>query len=155
MKIFLAADHAGFALKEKVKERLKSLGYVVHDEGAFALDEGDDYPDFVEIAAKQVAGNPGEDLAIVFGGSGQGEAMVANRHKGVRAAVFYGGSEEIIIRSREHNASNVLAIGAKFVSDKEVFEAIELWLKTASARDPRHLRRIAKIDGLIKEEYEF
>lgn len=150
MKIYLAADHAGFALKEKVKERLKNQGYKVHDEGAFALEEGDDYPDFIRIAAMQVASNPKEDRAIVFGGSGQGEAMVANRHRGVRAAVFYGGSEEIIIRSREHNGSNILSLGAKYLSDEEAFAAIDLWLKSADASDPRHLRRIAKIDEKIK-----
>lgn len=155
MKIYLATDHAGFALKEKVKVKLKTLGYTVHDEGAFELDEGDDYPDFVRVAAKQVASSPEEDRAIIFGGSGQGEAMVANRYKGVRAAVFYGGSEEIIIRSREHNSSNILSLGAKFISDDEAFSAIELWLNTSSAHDSRHLRRIAKIDDLIKEENRF
>jgi ribose 5-phosphate isomerase B len=155
MKIFLATDHAGFALKEKVKGKLKSLGYTVHDEGAFVLDDGDDYPDFIRVAAKQVASNPEEDRAIVFGGSGEGEAMVANRYKGVRATVFYGGNEEIIVRSREHNNANILSIGAKFVSEEEAFQVIELWLNTAPAHDPRHLRRIAKIDELIKEENEF
>lgn len=155
MKIYLACDHAGFALKEKVKERLKNQGYTVHDEGAFVLDEDDDYPDFVRVAAKQVASNPDEDRAIIFGGSGEGEAMVANRYRGVRAAVFYGGSEEIITRSREHNGANILSIGAKFVAEEEVFAAIDLWLHTPSARDARHLRRIAKIDELIKDEYEF
>lgn len=155
MKIFLATDHAGFALKEAVKEKLKVLGYQVQDEGAFNLDPQDDYPDFVHIAAKEVAGNPAEDVAIIFGGSGEGEAMVANRYRGVRAAVFYGGSEEIITRSREHNGANVLSIGAKFVSEREAMEAIELWLKTPSASGERHLRRIKKIESLGTPEYEF
>ena len=155
MKIYLATDHAGFELKEKVKERLKGQGYIVEDEGAFVLEEGDDYPDFVSIASKQVSSNPEEDKAIIFGGSGQGEAMVANRYKNVRAAVFYGGNEEIIIRSREHNGANVLSIGANYVSEQEAFEAIDLWLNTPFAIDPRHLRRIAKIDGKVRDEYEF
>lgn len=155
MKIFLATDHAGFGLKEIVKEKLKNLGYRVQDEGAFSLDPNDDYPDFVHIAAKEVASNPSEDRAIIFGGSGQGEAMVANRYKGVRAAVFYGGPEEIITRSREHNGANILSIGAKFISEREALEVIELWLKTPGASDERHLRRIGKIEGLEKQEYEF
>lgn len=155
MKIYLAADHAGFQLKEKVKEKLKHLGYTVHDEGNFVLDESDDYPDFVRMAAKQVAGNPEEDRAIIFGGSGQGEAIVANRYKGVRAAVYYGGSEQILTLSREHNNANVLSVGAKFLSEDEALQGIELWLETPPAHESRHLRRVAKIDELIKEEYEF
>jgi ribose 5-phosphate isomerase B len=155
MKIFLAADHAGFALKEKLKEKLKGLGYTVCDEGNFVLDDGDDYPDFVRIAAKQVAGNPTEDCAIILGGSGQGEAMVANRYKGVRATVFYGGSDKILTISREHNSANVLSIGARFVSDDEALTAVETWLGVPPAHEPRHLRRIAKIDELIKEVNEF
>lgn len=155
MKIYLATDHAGFELKEKVKAWLKERGYTVHDEGAFELNPEDDYPDFVRVAAKQVAGNPEEDRAIIFGGSGQGEAMVANRYPGVRATVYYGGQPEIIDLSRSHNNANVLALGARFVSAKEAFEAIETWLKAPAATDERHLRRVAKIDELVKEELEF
>jgi ribose 5-phosphate isomerase B len=155
MKVYLAADHAGFELKEKVKGWLKDRGYTVHDEGNFVLDDGDDYPDFIRIAAKEVASNPDEDVAIIFGGSGQGEAIVANRYQGVRAAVFYGGNQKILTLSREHNGANILSIGARFVSDEEALTAIESWLNTPPAREARHLRRIAKIDELIKDEYEF
>ncbi len=146
MKIFLATDHAGFALKEKIKPWLRSLGYEVEDQGAFELTETDDYPDFVHVAAERLIANPGEDRALIFGWSGQGEAMVANRHPGVRAAVYYGGPAEIIVLSREHNAANVLSIGARFVDEDRAKEMIELWLQTPFSDEERHARRIAKID---------
>ena len=100
---------------------------MVVDENA---DEDDDYPDFMHIVAKQVAGDPEAHRGIIFGGSGQGEAMVANRYKGVRAAVFYGGSDEIILLSRWHNNANVLSIGARFVSEEEAIKVVKLWLET-------------------------
>jgi len=155
MKIYLAADHAGFELKEKVRHWLKSLGYETHDEGAFELKAGDDYPDFIHMAIKQVASNPEEDKAIIFGGSGQGEAMVANRYPGVRAAVYYGGNPEIIVLSRQHNNANVLSLGARFVSETEAYDVIKQWLNTEFPPESRHIRRIQKIDNLIKEENEF
>lgn len=147
MKIFLGADHAGFNLKEEIKIFLDGLGYEVSDEGAFVLDDNDDYPDFVSIVAREVAGNPGS-RGIVFGGSGQGEAMAANRFDKVRAAIFYGGTQEIISLSRIHNDANVLSIGARFVSGGEAKEAIKLWLGTDFPAEERHQRRIKKLDNL-------
>ncbi len=155
MKIFLAADHAGFQLKEEVKKWLKSLGYDVSDEGAFTLDPQDDYPDFISIAAARVAANPEEDKAIVFGGSGQGEAIVSNRHRGVRAVVYYGGNEEIILLSRTHNNANVLSLGARFVSEEQAKSAIKFWLETEFPADERHARRVSKIDNPIACPNEF
>ena len=146
MKIYLATDHAGFELKEKVKQWLKKRGYAVHDEGAFELNGQDDYPDFVRIAARQVSGQPEGSRAIIFGGTGQGEAMVANREPGVRAAVYYGGDERIIALSREHNNANVLSLGARFLNEEEAWRAVELWLKTPFGNNERHARRINKID---------
>ncbi len=155
MTIFLAADHAGLALKDKVRAWLKGLGYDVADEGAFELDEKDDYPDFMSIVAKQVASDPSEHRGIIFGGSGQGEAMTANRYPGVRAAVYYGGAEKIITLSREHNDANVLAVGARFVDEAEAIKMVKLWLETKFTGEERHRRRIAKVDNLIEKEYEF
>lgn len=155
MKIFLAADHAGFAHKEAVKLWLRTLGYQFSDEGAFTDNPDDDYPDFISIVGKQVAANPSEDRGLVFGGSGQGEAIVANRFHGVRAAVYYGGSEEIVTLSRLHNDTNVLSIGARFVPIEKAKDVIKLWLTTDFSGDERHARRIAKIDDLIRQENEF
>lgn len=144
MRILLAADHAGFELKEAVKKTLLGKGYDVVDKGAFAPNPEDDYPDFVQAAAREISHSP-EDRAVIFGGSGQGEAMAANRFPHVRAAVFYGGSNKIIKLSREHNNANVLSLGARFVQGDEAMEAILLWLDTHFSGDARHVRRINKL----------
>ena len=114
MKIHLATDHAGLELKEKVKLYLLNLDYEVIDHGAYEYDALDDYPDFIFPCANAVSNDP-ESKGIILGGSGQGEAMAANRVKGVRAAVFYNGPDEIIKLSRQHNNANILSLGARFV----------------------------------------
>jgi len=143
MKIYLGSDHAGFELKEKIKKFLTEGGYEIVDFGALAFDEKDDYPDFCRPVAEAVTKDSG-GRGIILGGSGQGEAMVANRISGARAAVFYGGSDEIIKLSREHNDANILSLGARFLNDEDVFKAIKLWLDTPFSGDERHKRRIAK-----------
>ncbi|MBI4136055.1 MAG: RpiB/LacA/LacB family sugar-phosphate isomerase [Candidatus Vogelbacteria bacterium] len=155
MKIFLGADHAGFELKETIKIWLKSEGHEVADEGAFKLNPDDDYPDFIEIVAKQVASDPENHRGLIFGGSGQGEAMCANRFKHVRAAVWYGGSDEILKLSRGHNNANILSIGARFVDEIAAKRAIKLWLDTTFSGEDRHIRRIAKLDYHLRPELEF
>lgn len=144
--IYLATDHRGFALKEKIKEWLTEAGLEFTDCGAFTEDPQDDYPDFVSIAAEKVAQDPVGNLAIVLGATGQGEALVANRRKGVRASVVYAYNEDIIRMSRQHGAANVLSLGASFLSDDEAKRAIMLWLDTPFSEDPRHVRRLSKID---------
>ena len=147
--IILASDHAGFAVKEAVKTFLKEKGYMITDVGAHELIEGDDYPVYMSAAALKVAEDlKGNTKAIIFGGSGQGEAMVANRFPGVRAAVWYGGDQEILKKSREHNDANILSIGARFVSADAACDAVEVWLGTAFSGDDRHARRIAQIDSI-------
>lgn len=147
MKIFLAADHAGFTLKNVLLRYVRDeLGHDVEDCGAFEHDENDDYPDFVRAAALHVARDPEGSRAIVLGGSGQGEAVVANRLQGVRAAVFYGGSLEIVTLSREHNDANVLSLGARFLREDDAKKAVRAWLETPFSGDERHARRISKID---------
>lgn len=145
MTIYLAADHAGFTLKETIHKSLKELEYDVVDLGAEKEVSDDDYPEIIARAAKKVSENPDQDRAIIFGGSGQGEAMVANKFPGVRATVFYGGALDIITLSREHNDANVLSFGARFVSEDEAKEVVGLWLATAFSGDERHVRRIAQI----------
>ncbi|MEK7192044.1 MAG: RpiB/LacA/LacB family sugar-phosphate isomerase [Patescibacteria group bacterium] len=143
MIIYLAADHAGFQLKKKIKKFLVEKGYQTKDFGAFSYDEKDDYPDWIKLAAEKISKNP-SDRAIILGGSGQGEAMVANRYKNVRAAVLYKYDKDIIKLSREHNNANVLALGARFLKEKDALKAVELWLSTAFSGEERHKRRIAK-----------
>lgn len=145
MKIYLGADHAGFELKEKIKAFLKAKDYQVEDQGAFTHEDGDDYPDFIKIVAKMVASDP-NSRGIIFGLSGQGEAMCANRFKNIRATVYYGGSDEIVQLSREHNNANILSLGAKFVSYEEATRVIGIWLTTPFSGDDRHIRRNVKLD---------
>jgi len=146
-KIFLGTDHAGFKLKEEIKKFLQKEGYKTEDQGAYSYNEQDDYPDFICKAAKKVSETP-NSRGIIFGGSGQGEAIAANKVKGIRAALYYGHDKEIINLSRMHNDANMLSLGARFVSKKEAIEAIELWLSTSFMNEERHRRRIAKISKI-------
>lgn len=143
MKIHIGTDHAGFELKNKLVEYITELGHEVVDHGAFVFDESDDYPDFVKPVAIAVSENP-EVRGIILGGSGQGEAMCANRHQGTRATEYYGGPIEIVKISRQHNNANILSIGARFVTDDEAKQAVKVFLETDFSNDERHLRRIAQ-----------
>jgi ribose 5-phosphate isomerase B len=165
MKIYLGSDHAGFELKEKIKIYLNNLGqYEIQDLGAFNYVENDDYSDYVKQVAEAVAEGPEleERRGIIFGGSGQGEAMCANRIKNIRAMVFYAQKEpnaeidisgtkssdsfEIIKLAREHNDANILSIGARFITEDEAKFAIELFLNTKFSKEERHIKRIKKLE---------
>lgn len=155
MIIHFAADHAGFELKEKLKVFLREKaglpdgqGYEINDHGAFVYDPDDDYPDFMHSAAKAVSEHP-EDRGIFIGGSGQGEATVAARYPSVRVAICDDAEnpEEKARTWREHNDSNVLAIGARFVPEETVKKVILTWFKTPFSGEERHRRRIQKIDS--------
>tara|TARA_B100000745_G_scaffold285463_1_gene220728 strand:+ start:1740 stop:2261 length:522 start_codon:yes stop_codon:yes gene_type:complete len=146
MTVYFGTDHAGFELKEMLVWYVRDeLGYDVVDCGAKVYDKDDDYPEFIAKAAQAVAQQP-TNRGIILGGSGQGEAMVANRFLGVRATVYYGGTPEIISLSREHNDANVLSLGARFVSEDEAKEVVKTWLAKEFSGDERHIRRIKKID---------
>ena len=146
LKIILASDHAGFELKNELGKYMHhELGYAVEDMGAYTLDEDDDYVDFIERAAEAVAEDPEHVRGIILGGSGQGEAMCANRFPHVRATTYYHHDLDIIRLSREHNNANVLSIGARFVRYDEAREAVALWLSTPFSFDERHVRRIHKL----------
>lgn len=155
MKIYLGSDHAGFELKQELSAMLERAGHEIIDKGAFVRDSEDDYPDFVFPVAKEVADDP-ESRGIVIGGSGQGEAMAANRVAGVRAAVYYGDVGEqtdadgndmdMVTSTRAHNDANVLSIGARFVDEKQAKEAVTKWLDTPFSGEKRHERRNRKLD---------
>ncbi len=163
MKVYLATDHAGFEIKNKVAELLKKEGYDVEDCGPETYDKDDDYPDFISRAAKKVSENP-DDFGIVFGGSGQGEAIVANKFDSVRCALFYGpvippiatditgktsdDPYEMLRLTREHNNSNMLSIGVRFMTEEDILNAIKLFLSSKYSGEERHARRIDKIKKL-------
>jgi len=158
MTIYFATDHAGFELKEKLIEFVRDvLGHEVVDCGADTLDSGDDYPVFIKKAAKAVSQNPDGAKAIILGGSGQGEAIVANKFPHVRAAVYYGPtphaqvdaggvSLDMIASVRAHNDANILSLGARFLNEEEAKEVVKLWLETPFNAEERHTRRINQID---------
>ena len=153
MRILFATDHAGYELKGKIVPFVKELGYEVEDLGAFEYDENDDYPDSISKVASEVSENPDYAKGIILGGSGQGEAIVANRYPNVRAIVFNGQCEELtgkkipneIVISREHNDANIISLGARFLNEETAKEAVKLWLETKFPAEERHVRRIAKI----------
>lgn len=151
MKVLIASDHAGYELKNELISYLQSLGHEVTDFGAKTFDSNDDYPDFIAPLAKEISANPDELRGIIIGGSGQGEAIVANRFSGVRAVVYYGESKsdlDMIEFTREHNNANVLSLGARFLSVEDAKSAVKKWLETPFSRDERHIRRLKKIDDL-------
>ena len=144
MIIHLATDHAGLDLKNSIKKYLIENRFDVQDHGAHEYDALDDYPDFIFPCAQAVARDT-ESRGIILGGSGQGEAMAANRVKGVRAAVFYNGPDDIIKLSRQHNNANILSLGARFMNKTEIYRVIEIWLNEPF-EGGRHVRRIEKLD---------
>ncbi|QQG37855.1 MAG: RpiB/LacA/LacB family sugar-phosphate isomerase [Candidatus Kaiserbacteria bacterium] len=161
MKIYFAADHAGFELKNALIEYVRTLGHEAEDCGAFAFDKDDDYPHFIAAAAKKLSDDARsgvESRAIVLGASGQGEAIVANRFRGVRCALYYGAagvqkdaggtSLDMIASTREHNDSNALSLGARFIRESEAKEVVAAWLDRAFPGEERHVRRIKQIDSL-------
>ena len=144
MKIHIATDHAGLELKNTIRDYLKEKGHDGTDHGAHEYDALDDYPDFIFPCAHAVAADK-DSRGIILGGSGQGEAMVANRVKGVRAAVYYNGPNEIIKLSREHNDANILSLGARFMTEDEIYDILEMWFAEPFGGG-RHQRRIEKLD---------
>ena len=143
MKIALGTDHAGFRYKEKVKELLGSLGHEVKDFGTFN-EEPVDYPGFIRLAAEAVA--RGEcDRGIVFGGSGNGEAMVANKVHGIRCALCW--NEESARLARQHNDANILSLGQRLVAQELALRIVQIWLETPF-EGGRHERRVAQVNAM-------
>ena len=145
MIIHIATDHAGLELKNSIRDYLINKGHDVTDHGAHEYDALDDYPDFIFPCAHAVA-KDSNSRGIILGGSGQGEAMAANRFKGVRAAVFYGGPDQIIELSRLHNNANVLSFGSRFIEPEHAIDLIAKWL-SIEFEGGRHQQRIAKLDS--------
>ena len=147
MKIALGADHAGYELKDRIKQHLEQQGVAVCDEGTSAA-ESVDYPDYARAVAHEVSGQRA-DLGILVCGSGIGMAIAANKVEGIRAANV--SSEYEAQMSREHNNANVLALGARILQTEEALRIVDKWLATPFAGG-RHERRVEKITALEKEE---
>ncbi len=141
MRIALASDHAGYRYKTMLASHLSAQGHEVVDFGAYSQ-EPVDYPDFIRPAAAAVA--RGEcDKGIVLGGSGNGEAIAANRVKGVRCALCW--NPQIARLARQHNDANMISLGQRFLSEPEALAIVTAWLE-AAFEGGRHTRRIAKLD---------
>ena len=143
MKIALGTDHAGFRYKEKVKQLLISLGHEIKDVGTFSEDPVD-YPLFIRPAAEAVASGECE-RGFVFGGSGNGEAMVANKVHGVRCALCW--NEEVARLSRQHNDANVLSLGQRVIPEEMAMKIVRIWLETAF-EGGRHIRRVEQVNAM-------
>jgi ribose 5-phosphate isomerase B len=149
MKIAIGADHAGYELKEKIKQRLAQQGVQIEDQGTVS-NESVDYPDFARKVGEQVAGKQA-DFGLLVCGSGVGMAIAANKVPGVRAANV--SSVEEAGLSREHNDANVLAIGARFLDDEKAWNIVDKWLHTSFAGG-RHQRRVDKISEIERAEMQ-
>ncbi len=162
MKIALSTDHAGFELLKQLQSYLEAKGHTCVNYGPESFEPKDDYPDFIIPGARAVANGECE-MGVIMGGSGQGEAIAANRIKGARCAVYYGSAKaqvaidatgrtaeddyEILRLSRQHNDSNILSLGARFLTQQDMERAVDIWMETAF-EGGRHEPRIKKIDEL-------
>ena len=143
-RISLGSDHAGYKLKEKIKQHLESKTYAVVDYGTDS-EEPVDYPDYIRPAAESVA-NGQTDLGIVFGGSGNGEAMVANKVKRIRCGLCW--NEKSARLAKEHSKANMISLGARMISEEEALRIVDTWLN-AEFQGGRHIRRIEKIEKSV------
>lgn len=163
MKVYFASDHGGFEIKNQLFAYVRDdLKHEVEDCGAFVFDASDDYPAIIAEAARKLSADSlaGKDSrAIVAGGSGQGEAIVANRFKGVRCALYYGKAQreqtdasgkilDMLASSRDHNNANALSLGLRFLTYEEARDAVTEWLAASFGGDERHARRIKQIDEI-------
>ena len=147
MKIFIGADHRGYALKQKIGDVLAKNGYSVGDVGTFNADEPCDYPKLAYAVGTRVAKSKGS-RGILVCMTGIGHSIAANKIPGVYAALCY--NREAAALSRQHNNANVLVVGSKFVGEKEIHEIIKVWL-SAEFEGGRHLRRVKQIKAIEQE----
>ncbi len=143
--IYLGSDHGGFELKQELKAYLEAEGVQTEDLGALSLNPTDDYTDFIIPVAEKVAVSP-DDLGIVIGRSGNGEAIAANKVNGVRAALCL--NETMAEKSRDHNNANVLSLGADYITLDEAKKIVQKFLDTPFSNAERHVRRLKRIEQL-------
>jgi ribose 5-phosphate isomerase B len=144
MRVYLGSDHAGFELKQRLLGHLPALGHEPVDCGPSSFDPDDDYPPYVLRAAAMTAGDPGS-LGVVIGGSGNGEAIAANKVPGVRAALVW--TDETARLGREHNDANVVSLGARMLDPDDAVRFVEIFLGTPFSGEERHRRRLRMLDA--------
>jgi ribose 5-phosphate isomerase B len=143
--VYIGSDHGGYEMKEELKKWLQENGYEVEDLGAHSMDPQDDYPDFIIPVAQKVSSNP-DSLGLILGRSGNGEAIAANKVKGVRAALCL--NEEMARKAKEHNNANILSLGGDYISMDEAKAILKAFLDTPFSGDERHARRIKKFEEI-------
>jgi ribose 5-phosphate isomerase B len=142
VRVYLGSDHAGYDLKRRLVEHLAGLGHDPVDCGPTSFDPEDDYPPFVLLAASRAAEDP-EAIGIVIGGSGNGEAIAANKVPGVRCALAF--SDDTARLGREHNNANVLSLGARMYDEATAVRFAEIFVSTPFSEEPRHVRRLRQL----------
>lgn len=149
--IYLAADHRGFKLKEELKKYLAEQGHEVEDVGAFAYNQDDDYVDFARAVAEKIAENSFAK-GIMICGSGHGMDMVANKYKGVRAALVF--NRQVAAQSREHEDANVLVLASDWLRPEDAKDIVTVWFATQFSGEERHIRRLRKIKELEDQTFQ-
>jgi ribose 5-phosphate isomerase B len=144
MRVYLGSDHAGYELKRRLVGQLREAGHEPVDCGPTSYDPDDDYPPYVLLAASRVAGDPGS-LGVVLGGSGNGEAIAANKVPGVRAVLAW--TDETARLGREHNDANVISLGARMLDPDDAVRFVEVFLATPFSGEERHRRRLGMLDA--------
>lgn len=151
MKVVLAADHRGFKLKEALKRFLSMRGHEIEDVGAFEYSSGDDYVDFVEKAIIKVRREDGK-RAVLLCGSGHGMNIVADKYKGIRAALAF--NRQVAVQSREHEDSNVLILASDWLDEAQARDIVLDWLETRFMGEERHVRRLEKIEEIEERNFK-
>jgi len=143
--VYVGADHGGFNLKEVLKKWMEESGIECEDLGANSLDPEDDYPDFIIPVAQKVVLDS-ENLGVVIGRSGNGEAIAANKVKAIRAALCL--NIEMAKKAKEHNNANILSLGADYITVDEAKKILKIFLDTPFSNEERHIRRLKKIEEI-------
>lgn len=150
--IYIGADHRGFELKEILKEWLGAQKYEVQDVGAFEFDKADDYVDFAKAVVEKMLDNPMLHKGIILCGSGHGVSIVADKYKGVRAALCF--NRYVAVQSRQHEDANVLVLPADWLKEKEAKDIVFDWLGSQFTADERHVRRLKKIEEIEDRNFK-
>ena len=150
MKVVLAADHRGFKLKEIIRKFLAARGHEVEDAGAFEYNQEDDYVDFAEAAVQKIV-KEHDKRGILICGSGHGVNIIADKYKGIRAALAF--NRQVAVQSREHEDSNILILPSDWLEDNAAKDIVIDWLETAFRGEERHARRLKKIEEIEKRNF--